>query len=191
MDLINQLAGTLGIDAGTAQALAGGILGQVKGQLTDNEGTEAAGELEGALPEMGDWAGKAASLLGEGGVSDLLGGGGLLVVLSIDVLGGGGDGLLLLVGGGDDIGGDTEGLDEVVDTGVGHGVVAPLPVENVLEVTSALEGLDDHHNVQVWHGGDLLMTWKVSVLLDNNDTLSEDVLEGISSVLSGNQNHCD
>ena len=78
MDLINQLAGTLGIDAGTAQALAGGILGQVKGQLTDNEGTEAAGELEGALPEMGDWAGKAASLLGEGGVSDLLGGGGLL-----------------------------------------------------------------------------------------------------------------
>lgn len=90
MDLINQLAGTLGVDANAATALAGGVLGQVKGQLAEKEGAEAAEQLDSAVPELGDWAAEAQGLLG-GGDSDAAGGlGGMLG----GALGGGGGGLL-------------------------------------------------------------------------------------------------
>ena len=90
MDLISQLAGTLGVDPSAATALAGGVLGQVKDQLADKEGPEAAEELSAAVPELGDWTGKAKALLGSAGGDD---GGGLGGMLG-GALGGGGGGLL-------------------------------------------------------------------------------------------------
>ena len=56
--------------------------------------------------------------------------GGLLIVLN-DL--GGNDSALSLEGSGNDIGGDAEGLGEESNTGVGDGVVAPLPGEDFLK----------------------------------------------------------
>ena len=97
-------------------------------------------------------------------------------------------GLLLGVGGWHNLGvsWETELLDEVLDTGVGEEIVVPSPVVHLVKVSSGLEGFDGHPNVEVWNGGDLLMGRKISVLLDNSDTLSEEVLEDISSFLSRN-----
>ena len=43
----------------------------------------------------------------------------------------------------------TEGLSEEGDTLVGHGVVGPLPVENLGEEALGHEGLNDHHHLKV------------------------------------------
>jgi len=79
---------------------------------------------------------------------------------------------------------ETELLNEELNTGVGEEVVGPSPVVDLVEVASGLEGLDDHHDVEVHDILDLTVLWKVSVLLDNNNTLSQDVLEDSSSGLS-------
>ena len=42
----------------------------------------------------------------------------------------------------------TEGFGEEFDSAFGHGVVAPLPVENVVEETSRSERFDDHHDLK-------------------------------------------
>ena len=79
MDLITHLAGTIGVDSSTAQALAGGLLGQVKSNLAENNDDDAVSELETAVPELGGWMAKAQAALGGSGDAGggMLGGGGL------------------------------------------------------------------------------------------------------------------
>ena len=67
MDLITHLAGTIGVDSNTAQALAGGLLGQFKSKLAENNDDDAVSELETAVPELDGWAAKAQAALGGGG----------------------------------------------------------------------------------------------------------------------------
>ena len=68
----------------------------------------------------------------------------------------------------------TEGLGEEGDTLVGHGVVGPLPVENLGEEALGHEGLNDHHHLEV---GNLqsLVTGKVAILADDDDSLFQQV----------------
>ena len=104
----------------------------------------------------------------------------LLFFSFLAVLGWGNDLCSLLgVGGWDDeaVNWETELLDEEFNTLVGEEIVGPSPVVNLVEASSGLEGLNDHHNVKVGAGGDLLMSWQVSILLDNNNSLLEEVLE--------------
>ena len=51
----------------------------------------------------------------------------------------------------------TECLGEEGDTLVGHGVVGPLPVENLGEVALGHEGLNDHHHLEVVHFRNVLV----------------------------------
>lgn len=64
MDLIKDLSAQLGIDGNQAEALAGGLLNTLKDQVAGDGDTDAAQALESAVPELGDWAGKATALLG-------------------------------------------------------------------------------------------------------------------------------
>jgi hypothetical protein len=103
MDLIQALAGQLGIDAAQAKALAGSVLGGVQSAVAD-EDEQAAGELEAAIPELEEWKGAAAKELGdeeepESGLGGLLG-------AAAGALGGGGAGGLLAAAAGA-IGGET------------------------------------------------------------------------------------
>ena len=75
MDLIGQLASTMGIDETQAQALAGGVLGAVKGQMQEQVGGEAAAQLDAAVPELGGWAASAESVLGAANASSSADGG--------------------------------------------------------------------------------------------------------------------
>lgn len=72
-----------------------------------------------------------------GGLSLTLDGSGLLTFLISD-LGSTGGCSLLLVSCGNNLSGDTERLDEEVDSVVGHGVVGPLPVENEMKYQAAI-----------------------------------------------------
>ena len=65
----------------------------------------------------------------------------------------------------------TEGFGEEFDSGSGHGVVAPLPVENVVEVTSGSERFDRHHDLKIRNAWNVLMFWQVGIFADDNDTL--------------------
>lgn len=65
----------------------------------------------------------------------------------------------------------TEGLGEESDTLVGHGVVGPLPVENLGEEARGYEGLHDHHDLEVGHFSDVLMAGQVAILADDDDSL--------------------
>ena len=116
-----------------------------------------------------------------------LGGSGLLLVI-LD-LRGGNDGSLLLVGDGNDVGGGTETLGEVCNTGVGEGVVAPLPGEDVLEVATGLKALDDHLDLEVGHASDVVVGLEVAVLLDNNNALLEEVSENRSLFIFAYEYH--
>lgn len=101
MDLINSLTSALGVDTHTAQALAGGVLGQVKDQLGASGEPGAAEELSGAVPELGGWAQAGQQLLGSGDVGSMLGGGGGLLGAAAGLLGGDAGqaaGLVALVG---------------------------------------------------------------------------------------------
>ena len=79
MDLIAQLAGTLGLEENQAQALAGTVIGGVQNAVAD-EDPEKAAQIGSAVPELGDWKSTAGSLLGGGekesggGLGGLLGG---------------------------------------------------------------------------------------------------------------------
>ena len=55
----------------------------------------------------------------------------------------------------------TEGLGEEGDTLVGHGVVGPLPVENLGEEALGHEGLNDHHHLEVVHILDVLVAGQI------------------------------
>ncbi|RME20388.1 MAG: hypothetical protein D6798_20570, partial [Deltaproteobacteria bacterium] len=67
MDLISQLAGTLGVDDAKAQAVAGAVLGRVQAEVAESGGDEAAEQFSGAVPELAGWKEKAASLVDGGG----------------------------------------------------------------------------------------------------------------------------
>ncbi len=99
-----------------------------------------------------------------------------------------GGGSLLLEGSGNDVSGYTELLNEVLNTLVGDGVVSPLPREDLLEEALRLEGLDDHLNVEVGNSK-LLVLGEVGVLLDDNNTLAQQIFVDLSLVLLRYQNH--
>lgn len=85
MDLIGGLVSKLGVEEDQAKALAGGVLGLVTNSVKEEAGSETASQIKSAIPEMGDWKGKAQELLGEQqGSGGLLGG----------LMGGGGGGLM-------------------------------------------------------------------------------------------------
>ena len=89
--------------------------------------------------------------------------------------------LLLDVGSWDNLGWEMEPLAQVVETLWGEGVVVVLPRELGLDVTTGgerLAGLDD---VQVL-GVDVVVLWKVVVLLGDEDTLTEEVLVDLLAV---------
>ena len=71
----------------------------------------------------------------------------------------------------------TEGLGEEGDALVGHGVVVPLPVEDLVEVALGDERLDDHHDLEVGHVRNALVAGQVAILADDDDTLFQQVGE--------------
>lgn len=62
MDLIDQLASTLGVDARAARAVAGAVLGATREQVPDDE----TAKLDEAVPEISDWASTAEEILKQG-----------------------------------------------------------------------------------------------------------------------------
>ena len=111
MDLIGQLAGTLGVDASKAEGAAGAILGMIKSQAP-------AGALDGLVqqaPQAAGWMEKAGPLLAGvtgGGPSSSNSGGGDLLGAAAGLLGGGGGaGALGALGGalGGSVGGAMQG----------------------------------------------------------------------------------
>lgn len=96
MDLIGQLAGTLGLEENQAQALAGTVIGGVQSAVADEDPDKAA-EIGKAVPELGGWQSTAGSLLGGGGDEGGGGLGGLLGGLA-GAAGGGGGGAAGLLG---------------------------------------------------------------------------------------------
>jgi Protein of unknown function VcgC/VcgE (DUF2780) len=102
MDLIGQLASTLGVDNGKAEGAAGAILGVIKQNAP-------AGALDGLVqsaPQASGWIEKAGPLLASVGGGGGGGAGGLL-----GALGGGGAGALGALGGalGGSVGGAMQG----------------------------------------------------------------------------------
>ena len=116
----------------------------------------------------------SASTTAGGGLGlSLFGGSGLLIVILN--LGGGDNSSLLLVSCGHNVCGDAKGLGEERDTGVGDGAVAPLPGEDVNEVAVGLKALDNHLDLEVTHTFNVVVLGEVAVLLDDDDSLLEDV----------------
>lgn len=62
MDLIEDLSSQLQLDGGQARGLAGSLLGLVQDGVRDKLGPEAADNLAGAVPELGEWSGDAQAL---------------------------------------------------------------------------------------------------------------------------------
>lgn len=55
MDLIGEIANRIGLDRGTAEALAGTILEVISAQLQGQQEQGASAELNAAIPEMQQW----------------------------------------------------------------------------------------------------------------------------------------
>lgn len=68
MDLIGALSSQLGIDSSKAEAVAGSVLGMVRGQVQESAGDDAVGELDQAVPQLSGWMDAAKSMMG--GASD-------------------------------------------------------------------------------------------------------------------------
>lgn len=66
MDLIGTLSSQLGLDANQAAALAGSVIGGVRGQVAKEEGDEKAAQIDEAIPELSSWQDKAAEMFGGG-----------------------------------------------------------------------------------------------------------------------------
>jgi len=107
------------------------------------------------------------------------------------------DSHLLGVSGGHDVGGEAEDLTEVLETifsasilsrGADDEVVMPLPVKDFLEVALGLQGVADHVDLVVPHV-ELVMLVLADVLLDDHDTLFEEVGEDLPLFFSGDHNH--
>jgi hypothetical protein len=85
----------------------------------------------------------------------------------------------------------TEGFDEEVNTLVGDGVVAPLPVEDVLEVTLRLERFNNHHDLEIWHFNfiDVLVAGQVRVLSNDDDAFLQQILVNSSLFFFAHEYH--
>ena len=71
----------------------------------------------------------------------------------------------------------------------GDEVVAPLPVEHLLEVVSRLKRFDNHHDFEVGNFLQVLVLGQVSVLLAANHALLQQVFEDSSFIFLGHKNH--
>ncbi len=96
MDLIGALTSQLGIDSNKAEAVAGGVLGAIRGQVADSASPEAAAQLDSAVPQLGGWMEKAKSMLADPSEGPAVpdNGGGIAGMLGAALGGGGGGGLL-------------------------------------------------------------------------------------------------
>lgn len=93
MDLIEKLSGTLGMEASQAEALAGSVLGGLKGQVEKEVGSGEAQAFGDAIPELSKWTDAAKAKLGGDEVGET-GSDGLLDLLGGAAGGGGAGGLL-------------------------------------------------------------------------------------------------
>jgi hypothetical protein len=89
--------------------------------------------------------------------------------------------LLLDVSCWDNLGWEMEPLAEVVEALWGEGVVVVLPRELGLDVSTGGQRLASLHNVKVL-GVNVIVLWKVVVLLGDQDTLTEEVLVDLLAV---------
>lgn len=64
MDLIGTLSSTLGIDNTKAEAVAGTVLGAVRGQVAENASPDATAQMDAAIPQLSGWMATAKSLIG-------------------------------------------------------------------------------------------------------------------------------
>ena len=80
MDLIGTLAGALGVESKAAEAVAGAVMANVKGQVADGtEGDAVEASLDAAVPELEGWMATAQEVASENDDQAELGGlGGLL-----------------------------------------------------------------------------------------------------------------
>ena len=83
----------------------------------------------------------------------------------------------------------TEGLSEEGDTLVGHGVVVPLPVENLGQIALRGERLHDHHHTEVGNISQAMMAGQVAILTDNDDSLLQQVGVNCSLFLFAHKYH--
>ena len=79
-------------------------------------------------------------------------------------------GLLLDVGSWNDLSWEVEPFTEIVNSGIGQGVVIVLPGELSLDVFSGVEGLESLDDIEI-SGVNVLVLVEVEVLLGNEDTL--------------------
>ena len=86
MDLIGTLSSQLGLDPNQAAALAGSVIGGVRGQVAKEAGPETAKQMDAAIPELSGWQDTAASMFGGG--DDGPGGAGGFLDLASGALGG-------------------------------------------------------------------------------------------------------
>lgn len=64
MDFIGTLASQLGVDNNQAQAVAGSVLGAIRGQVQENAGEQATSKLDAAIPQLGGWMQVAKQAIG-------------------------------------------------------------------------------------------------------------------------------
>lgn len=79
-------------------------------------------------------------------------------------------GLLLDVSSWDNLSWEVEPFAEIVNSGIGQGVVVVLPGKLSLDISSGVEGLEGLDDIEV-SGVNLLVLWEVEILLGNEDTL--------------------
>ena len=91
--------------------------------------------------------------------------------------------LLLDVCRGDDLGGEVKPLPKVVNALGGQGVVVVLPRESGLDIAAGVEGLAGLNDEEVLRV-DVVVLGKVVVLLRDEDTLSEEVLNSVKHYMS-------
>ena len=94
--------------------------------------------------------------------------------------------LLLDVGSRNDLSGKVQPFPEVIETLRSESVVVVLPRELSLDVAAGGERLACLDNVEVL-GVNVVVLWKVVVLLCNEDTLSEEVLVDLLAVCLWNK----
>mmetsp|Transcript_39341 Transcript_39341/g.44785 ORF Transcript_39341/g.44785 Transcript_39341/m.44785 type:complete len:203 (-) Transcript_39341:56-664(-) len=95
---------------------------------------------------------------------------------------------LLLHGFGDNFRRESQIITQFSQTFIVELIIRPQPVEIFFDKTLRLQGLQHHHSVQV---GDInfLMLQQGGILLDNDDTLGDEVLVKLSSVFLRDEDH--
>lgn len=67
-------------------------------------------------------------------------------------------------------------LSQILNTLIGEEVVVITPVEVLVQVSSGVKRLGDHHNVEVRDSVEVAMLLNLGVLLDNDDAVFKDSL---------------